>query len=249
MKAEEMLRLAEEWRAAGRFRESASLLGDAMDQASQPVKRKIVALWEGMVHRTNAAVSNLGLALMRGDGVPANPMRGAGLLRRVLDSGDPEFARFAHNFLGHFYLGTFDTPPEAEQAIEHFEAAAALGAGEAAFNAGLLLDQGISVARDVPRAVVNYRLGARLGSVQAKTNLALLIMLGEVSDATSDDAADLLLEAAHGGDEGAELILMTIEADALASITWPDFSKRAPRREFGGTAERKPGMPRRGARR
>ena len=249
MKTEAMLRVAQEWMAAGRCHEAASLLGHAMEQAGRPAKRKIVMMWESMLHRTNAADSNFGLALMRGDGVPANPMRGAGLLRRVLNSGDPEFAGFAHNFLGHFYLGTFGTPPDADHAIEHFEAAAALGSDEAAFNAGLLLEQGIGIARDVPRAVANYRLGARLGSVQAKTNLALLIMLGEVSDATSDDAADLLMEAARGGDEKAELIVMAIEADASGSGAWPDFAKQAPRRDLDRTAERKPGMPRRRPRR
>ena len=238
METGEMLRKAGRWIEAGRCDEAASLLGDAMMQASLAAKRRIVALWEGLLDRTPFAASNLGLALMRGDGVPADPERGAGLLRGVLGSGVPELVGFAHNFLGHFYAGAFGAPANLARAVAHFERAAAGGGGEAAFNAGLILEQGNGIERDVARAAANYRLGVRCGSAHSMTNLALLIMTGEVADATPEDAADLLQAAYAAGDENAGAIMMVVSADVAACGAWGQFVGAAPRRGSGPRAAR-----------
>ena len=157
--------------------------------------------------------------LMSGDGVPADPERGAALLQHVVDSGHPTHAAFAHNFLGHFHRGGFSGQIDMKRALQHFEAAAKLGHAEAAFNAGLYLDKGErGIPRNAARAAANYKRGAARGSAKAMTNLALMIMTGRAPDGDIGEAAQLLQSASELGDDHATMIIALVEgAEADAS--------------------------------
>ncbi len=219
MKIDDLLITATRWVEAGEAEDAAKLLGNAMMQTGPRGKRRVVAMLERITGHSAVASCNLGLALLRGDGIKADPQRGAQLLQDVLAQHDSGMAGFAHNFLGHFCLGAFGTPADLPQAVSHFERADDFGQGEAAFNAGLMLervDEGI--ARDVPRAAANYRRAVLYGSAMAMTNLALLIIDAEVPGSYPDEAAELLARAADLGDQKAFDVMVRLEAEIEAFL-------------------------------
>ncbi len=77
---EDLLLAAERWVLAGRYDDAASLLGNAIMNARGRAKRPIAASLEKLCDRTPLAVCNYGFALMSGDGVKADPPRGAAML-------------------------------------------------------------------------------------------------------------------------------------------------------------------------
>ena len=127
MKIDHLLIAAAQCVQAGECEETAKLLGDAMMQAGPRGKRRVVAMLEQITGRSAVASCNLAMALLRGDGIKADPQRGAELLRDVLAQRDSGMAGFAHNFLGHFYCGTFGTPADLAKAVSHFEQAGDFG--------------------------------------------------------------------------------------------------------------------------
>ena len=204
MKTDDLLLLAARLIGAGECEDAAKVLGDAMMTARRRGKRCVVAMLEEITEQSAAASCNLALALLRGDGIKADPQRGARLLHDVLAQHDSGLAGFAHNFLGHFYFGAFGTPADLPRAVSHFEQVGDLEQGEGPFNAGLILERPHrGIARDVPRAVANYRRAVLHGSVSAMTNLALLILSKETPASYPDEAAELLSGAANLGDQEA----------------------------------------------
>ena len=204
---------------AGECEDAAKVLGDAMVTARPRGKRRVVAMLEEITEQSAAASCNLALALLRGDGIKADPQRGARLLQDVLAQRDSGMAGFAHNFLGHFYFGAFGTPADLPRAVSHFEQVGDVEQGEGAFNAGLLLDKlSEGIARDVPRAAANYRRAVLYGSVSAMTNLALLIIGAEVAGSYPGEAAKLLARAADLGDVEAIKVMILLDAEIKAYL-------------------------------
>jgi len=226
MKTDDLLIMAAWLVEAGECEDAAKLLGEAMMTARPRGKRRVVAMLERITGQSAAASCNLALALMRGDGIKADPQRGARLLHDVLAQRDTGMGGFAHNFLGHFYFGAFGTPADLPRAVSHFELVGDLEQGEAAFNAGLILEKlNEGIARDVPRAAANYRRAMLHGSVSAMTNLALLIISTEVAGSYPGEAAKLLARAADLGDVEAIKVMILLEAEIkayLAAGTSPD---------------------------
>lgn len=219
MKIDHLLITAAQWVQAGECEEAAKLLGNAMMQAGPRGKRRVVAMLEQITGRSAVASCNLAMALLRGDGIKADPQRGAELLRDVLAQRDSGMAGFAYNFLGHFHSGAFGTPADLAEAVSHFEQAGDFEQGEAAFNAGLLLEHvAAGTARDVPRAAANYRRAVLYGSALAMTNLALLIIGKETPGSYPEEVADLLSRAADLGDQQAVKVLIWLEAEIEASL-------------------------------
>ncbi len=141
MRTDDLLLTAGGLVEAGECEDAAKLLGEAMMTAKPRAKRRVVAMLERITGQSAAASCNLALALLRGDGIKADPQRGARLLHDVLAQRDTGMAGFAHNFLGHFYFGAFGTPADLPRAVSHFELVGDLEQGEAAFNAGLILEE------------------------------------------------------------------------------------------------------------
>lgn len=226
MKTDDLLLTAARLVETGECEDAAKLLGEAMMTARPRVKRHVVAMLERITGQSAAASCNLALALLRGDGIKADPQRGARLLHNVLAQRDTGMAGFAHNFLGHFYFGAFGTPADMPRAVSHFEQVGDLEQGEAAFNAGLILEKlNEGITRDVPRAAANYRRAMLHGSVSAMTNLALLIISADVADSYPGEAAKLLVRAADLGDVEAIKVMILLEAEIkayLAAGTDPD---------------------------
>ena len=121
MKTDDLLLLAARLIGAGECEDAAKVLGDAMMTARRRGKRCVIAMLEEITEQSAAASCNLALALLRGDGIKADPQRGARLLHDVLAQHDSGMAGFAHNFLGHFYFGAFGTPADLPRAVSHFE--------------------------------------------------------------------------------------------------------------------------------
>lgn len=226
MRTDDLLLTAGGLVEAGECEDAAKLLGEAMMTARPRAKRRVVAMLERITGQSAAASCNLALALLRGDGIKADPQRGARLLHDVLAQRDTGMAGFAHNFLGHFYFGAFGTPADLPRAVSHFELVGDLEQGEAAFNAGLILEKlNEGITRDVPRAATNYRRAVLHGSVSAMTNLALLIISAEVAGSYPGEAAKLLARAADLGDVEAITVMILLEAEIkayLAAGTSPD---------------------------
>lgn len=102
------------------------------------------------------------------------------------------------------------------QARRIWEALDAQGFGEAAFSLGMLYEDGLGVAKDIPRALTYYRRGAENGSQKAAFRLGLMYWLGTPDvprDATI--GRHFLEQAAAAGDEDAARYLAAAADDAL----------------------------------
>ncbi len=116
-----------------------------------------------------------------------------------------------HNWLGHIALGKFGGRRRPTAALAHFEQAARAGHGEAAFNAGLMHDEGTGVPPSEDRACDFYRRGVELGHVPSMTNLAAKIIEHDFGA-----AADLCERAAEAGDGKAAALLQALTEAGMA---------------------------------
>lgn len=97
-----------------------------------------------------------------------------------------------------------------------WEALDAKDFGEAAFNLGMLYEDGLGVAKDIPRALAYYRRGANNGSQKAVFRLGLIYWLGTPDVARDVTAGRHYLElAAAAGDDDAARYLGATADDAL----------------------------------
>jgi len=129
------------------------------------------------------------------------------------------YCGYAHNWLGHIASGRLGGSPAPAVAVAHFEQAARLGYGEAAFNAGLLYESGNGVPPSEDKACELYRRGVELGHVQSMTNLACKIVGQD-----HDQAIDLLERAAAAGDEKASGLLQAITESGMATAFGDSFA-------------------------
>jgi TPR repeat protein len=96
-----------------------------------------------------------------------------------------------------------------ESARRIWEALDARGSGEAAFNLGTLYEDGLGVARDMPRALDYYRRGAELGSGKAAFRVGHLYWNGAPGlPADRERARPYLERAAASGDRDAQRYLV-----------------------------------------
>jgi TPR repeat protein len=196
----------------------AGLVGGALPYADAAQKRLLLTLLEQAAPASPGAAVNLAIALLNGDGVPAEPIRAESLFRQVLaatDDASESTHVHAHNWLGHIERGAFGKRPDPDASVAHFEAAARLGHREAAFNAALHYQHPTGRREDIvtfagtaqdAKARELYELAASLGHPGAMTNLGLMILGSD-----PDRAVTLLERAAELGDPQAQRTIAMID--------------------------------------
>jgi len=160
----------------GLWEDAGSLLGIAMSVAPINLKAEVATALERAAPHAETAATNLALALLFADGLARDVPRAGALLEPLTRAQSREVRGIAHNWLGHIASGRLGRSPDPAAALPHFEQAARLGHGEAAFNAGLMHEQGKGVPPSQDKARDLYRRGAELGHVASMTNLACKIM-------------------------------------------------------------------------
>ena len=182
-----------------------------MSAAPAELKGVVAAALEQAAPHAEIAAANLALALLSADGVPRDVGRAASLLDPLTAAREPELRAYAHNWLGHIASGRLGGLPDPAAALSHFEQAARLGHGEAAFNAGLMHDEGKGVPPSAGQARELYRRGAELGHAASMTNLAIKVMGQAPEEATA-----LLERAAAAGDDKAAGLLQAWTETGMA---------------------------------
>jgi len=203
--AELVLAQAGEWSNAG------TVLGTAMSAAPASLKGQVAAALERVAPHSEAAAANLAFALLSADGIPRDVGRARALFELLVASAELELRGYAHNWLGHIALGKFGGRSAPAVALSHLEQAAVAGLGEAAFNAGLMHDEGTGAPPSEEKACDFYRRGAELGHVPSMTNLAAKIMKRDPAA-----AMDLCERAAEAGDGKAAALLQALTETAMA---------------------------------
>ena len=186
----------------GLWEDAGSLLGTAMGVAPANLKAEIAAALERAAPHAETAATNLALALLFADGLARDVPRAGTLLQPLTQAQSREVRGIAHNWLGHIASGRLGGSPAPPAALPHFEQAARLGHAEAAFNAGLMHDEGKGVPPSRDKARDLYRRGAELGHVASMTNLACKIM-----EQDPEEAIALLERATAAGDDKAAGLL------------------------------------------
>ena len=207
---------------AGQWTEAGSMLGNAMSAAPAGLKGEVAAALDAAAPHSEVAAANLAMALLLGDGLPRDVGRARALLAPLVRSDVVELRAHAHNWLAHIAAGDFGGRSMPAAALFHFEQAAEAGHGEAAFNAGVVYDEGDEVPALVGKARDLYRRGAELGHVQSMTNLAIKVM-----EHDPDEAVTLLEQAADAGDGKAEALLQAVTESGMARAVAGDLEEDA----------------------
>ena len=212
--ARRYLRKARLYMEVGLWQDAGTILGTAMGAAPASLKGEVAASLEQAAPHAEIAATNFALALIFAHGVPRDLVRAGALLEQLTQAQEPEVRGYAHNWLGHIASGRLGGSSAPAVAVVHFEQAARLGYGEAAFNAGLLYESGTGVPPSADKACELYRRGVELGDVQSMTNLACKIVGQD-----HDEAIDLLERAAAAGDEKASGLLQAITESGMAAAS------------------------------
>ncbi|HEY6982126.1 MAG TPA: SEL1-like repeat protein [Reyranella sp.] len=119
--------------------------------------------------------------------------------------------------------------------------AAELGSSQAAFNVGVMYENGFVVERSSTRAVEWYRRAANTGLPVAEHNLALMLRDGKGAPRDGTEAIKLLLAAAHQGMTASMFALGDIyeqgdaaPKDAAAAVAWFGLAAQFERRAHDG---------------
>ena len=209
--ARQCLRAGLAFAKTGQWQDAGGVLSKAMAAAPSSLKGQVAAALEEAVPHSEGAAANLAFALLSSDGVPRDVGRARALFEAVAALGETELHGYAHNWLGHIALGKFGGRRRPAAALSHFEQAARAGHGEAAFNAGLMHDEGTGVLPSEGRACDFYRLGVEIGHVPSMTNLAAKIIKHDFGA-----AMDLCECAATAGDGKAAALLQAITEAGMA---------------------------------
>jgi len=209
--ARQCLRAGLAFTQAGQWRDAGAVLGNAMGAAPASLKGQVAAALEMVAPHSEAAAANLAFALLSADGIPRDVGRARALLEPLVTSAEAELRGCVQNWLGHIASGKFGGRSKPAAALSHFEQAAMAGHGEAAFNAGLMHDEGTGVPPSEGRACDFYRRGAELGHAPSMTNLAAKVMRHDPRE-----AMDLCERAAEAGDGKAAALLQALTETGMA---------------------------------
>jgi hypothetical protein len=173
-----------------------------------------------------SAMHNLGLEKLSGKANARDYAGANALFCRVLASEqqDARLQAEAMSALADSYRLGRAMPVDMAAALELYINAAGLGMGRAAFNAGLIFDngrQGENSAPDFQQAAHFYEVATDLGYVPARTNLGILHAAELVAHPDREHGLALLRTAIAAGDEVAGVALAVFEttADAAQSGT------------------------------
>lgn len=156
------------------------------------------------------AKSRLGMMLVRGDGIKAEPSRGLALLQEVAAKGDG----WAKIQLGDVLAAGESVPIDAVGALTAYRAARDSGLAAGAIKMGNLYLMGKgAVAPNPIRAAAYFSEAAESGESVGQINLALLLLNGKGVERDVDNALGLLKLAAASGDAWANGVLGGLFAD------------------------------------
>lgn len=127
-------------------------------------------LKQAAVDRNPEAMTSLGLAYLRGEGVPIQQDSAIKWLRRAADKDDPR----GLNELGEAYQRGEGVELNYYWARRRYEAAAAIGFGVAMRNLGNLYREGLGVSANGALALDWYEKAARAGIVDAMVDAGLI---------------------------------------------------------------------------
>ncbi|MCB1916856.1 MAG: sel1 repeat family protein [Rhodocyclaceae bacterium] len=127
------------------------------------------------------------------------------------------------NYKGYaeFKMGRYESARRIWEALDR------AGFGEAAFNLGILYEDGLGVDADIQRALAHYRRGAENGSVKAQFRVGKLFWLGApgVPPDREEGRRYLAMAAAHGDREAAAYLANG--ADAKGPLAEADLALAA----------------------
>lgn len=163
-----------------------------------------------------SAMHNLALEKLKGKGTERDYAGANALLRRILatENKDTKPLTETMSALADSYRLGRAMPVDLTAALELYIKAADLGMGRAAFNAGLVFDngsQGDDAAPDFDQAAHFYQIAADLGDLPARTNLGLLHAAGLLTNPDRERGLALLRTAVADGDEVARVALAVFE--------------------------------------
>lgn len=166
------------------------------------------------------AKSRLGLMLVKGEGIAADPARGLALLRDVAAIGDG----WAKIQLGDVLASGVGVPLDAQGALLAYGQARDAGLPAANIKLGYLFLTGKgSVAADPAAAARYFAEAADAGDSVGKISLALLLLEGKGVEQDVGQAVSLLEEVASEGNAWANGTLGGVYADGR-HVT-PDYTK------------------------
>lgn len=142
-----------------------------------------------------------GLMSMQGHGTPRNAVAAVASFRQALESGD-EWSRYLLARL--LEGGAPGIVPSPEEAVRHYELAAAQGHPYSEWRLGELLIAGVGVPRDLRRGIDSLRSAADAGVIPAQRALANQTYKGEGTVQNYQDALARYTDAALLGDADAQ---------------------------------------------
>jgi prolyl 4-hydroxylase len=144
----------------------------------------------------------LGIALMSGQGVPAQDLdAGRGWLQRAADQGHHD----AQRFLGMIYMRGMDVVPDFELAVEFLASAAGSGDAEAGWWLACFLGGSRDEYFDPERAFRQLKRAASAGQPRSMCHLGYALMTGCLGQKDPEQAMEWFIAAAGRGDPGALL--------------------------------------------
>ncbi len=120
-------------------------------------------------------------------------------LRELEDSAFAKIPEAQHDLAALYTAGQAGVTQNYERAGFWFQQAAEQGIGNAAYNLGVLFQQGLGQEQDLQRALDWYRRAAQLGHPEAQYNLGIAYIEGVGTRYNPNMAAAFFQQAAFGG--------------------------------------------------
>jgi TPR repeat protein len=189
-----------EAKAEGRNEQAQSLVGEPRNRLDEPSFRETKAKAQA---GDAVAQNRLGLAYVRGQGVPTNLVESVKWFRKAAEQG---YARGQVN-LGLSYEKGRGVTQDYAEAAKWYRFAADQGDPHAQFSLGVFYTYGRGVAQDHAEATGWYRQAAEQGNLKAQNNLALSYARGDGIIRHYAEILKWLRNAAEQGDEKARMNL------------------------------------------
>lgn len=143
---------------------------------------------------SNDARAAMGEMYVWGDGIPADPKRGAALLKRAGNS----IADFDLGRMNEYGVGV---PKNLSEAVRWYRRAAAKGSAQAANSLGAIFEKGEGVRAAMREAFHWYSLAAQRGVVESQRRLGRFYVSGGPVEKNIAEAYYWFAVAGHRGDE------------------------------------------------
>jgi TPR repeat protein len=162
------------------------------------------ALWKKSAERgCPAALNNYGVLMMKGEGFPENPAKGASLFKQAADAGNSEaFANYATVLMKGKGVAL-----DMRGAMILLKKASQMGVSFAMTNFGVQLATGKHVRQNLEKAITLIRDSAERGEPFAEFNYGLMLLYGIGMDRPSPNGMRYLTSAAKKGVDKANMYI------------------------------------------